>query len=116
MGILGALATQGNQFYVGHYFAKNRPIQQGQGMYFKYEQVNDKSTRYHQLVQNLITSDSSIVIRTSWNMGFEVQGKVELADGTICIINNIQEQQSVINPQANAIVKNAQKLYYLELT
>jgi hypothetical protein len=108
------MQTQYNQFYVGYYFGKGQPVVQGAGLYFKYEQLTDKELKYHQLVSNLIATDGGVVIRTSWNMNFQVQGKILLQDGSVHLISRVQEQ-TAINPQVNAIVKNTNKLYYLEL-
>ena len=87
-----------------------------QGKFFQYEQVNEKAKRYNQIVQNLITSETSTVIMTNYVLDYKVNEYIELQDGCNYIINGIQQAEEDINPQAYAVVKSGvDTLYYMEL-
>ena len=64
----------------------------------------------------MITADDSIVIQTTWDVGFENQGTIVLQDGQKLLISNMKELTEEHDAQVNALLKKAQKTIYMELT
>jgi len=119
MSVLGIYIPEANQFYWGKYLGKldgNGKYNQAKPKQFKYEIVSPKDKRYLHIVQNLITADDSIVIQTTWDIGFENQGTVVLQDGKKLLITNMKELTEEHDAQVNALLKDAQKTIYMELT
>lgn len=114
--MLDCLKVNNAQFFSGMYLGNSKELDYPKNLYFKYEQLTEQQKRYYHLVANLITSEDDLIIRTNWNLDFKVQDKVKLNDGQIYTIKNIQVLTLSINPQANALVKDANKMYYLEIT
>lgn len=117
MSVLDTYVPEANQFYFGKYLGKklnNDFIEKPKE--FRYEIVNPKDKRYYHLVQNLITSDHSIVIKTSWNLDFKPQATIMLADGEKMLITNMKDYEEDYEPQANMLLKDAHKVIYMELT
>ena len=116
MSVLDTYIPESNQFYWGKYYGKNNQFNQQKPKQFRYEILNPKDKRYFQLVQNLITHDNSIVIKTTWNVNIENQGMVELQDGERVLVTNMKELTEEFEAQVNAIVKMQHKAIYMELT
>ena len=119
MSVLGIYTPEANQFYWGKYYGKqdsNGKYNQAKPKQFKYEIIDPKNYRYLHVVQNLITADCSVVIKTTWDIGFENQGTIELQDGSRILINNLKELVEEQEAQVNALLKKAPKTIYMELT
>ena len=118
MSVLGIYIPEENQFYWGKYLGKNEngKYNQAKPKQFRYEIINPKDKRYLHIVQNLITADDSIIIQTTWDIGFENQGTIVLQDGEKLLISNMKIKQEEHDAQVNALVKDAQKTIYMELT
>lgn len=118
MSVLDSYIPETNQFYWGKYYGKklNNQFNQAKPKQFRYEILNPKDSRYHHIVQNLITADSSMVIATTWDLHFENQGIVELADGSRLLINNMKDLIEDFEAQVNMLVKMQHKTTYMELT
>lgn len=116
--MFGLDTPETNAFYWGKYYGKknNNQFNQNKPKQFRYEIVNPKDSRYHQIVQNLITADKSIVISTSWDLPFENQGIIELQDGEKLLINNMKDLVEDFEAQVNMLVKMQHKTTYMELT
>lgn len=80
--------------------------------YFEYKDVDFPSKRWGDVINNLITDDSSRVIRTMWDCGYEVDGFVVTQDGktwtviTIMPDNGNSENLRVLqtNPSVEFII------------
>ncbi len=118
MSILDTYIPESNQFYWGAYYGKmpNAQFDKSKAKQFRYEILNPKDRRYLHIVQNLITADEAIVIKTTWDIGFENQGRVVLQDGSTYLISNVRELTEEHEAQVNMLVKNAPKTIYMELT
>lgn len=118
MSVLGSYIPESNQFYWGLYLGKKDKNQfnQAKPKQFRYEILNPKDYRYYHIVQNLITADCSVVIKTTWDVKFENQGIVQLADGSRLLINNMKDLTEDFEAQVNVLVKMQHKSTYLELT
>ena len=118
MSVLGIYRPESNQFFWGKYYGKksNGQYNQAKPKQFRYELVDPKNKRYLHIVQNLITADCSTIIKSTWDVPFENQGVVELQDGTKLLINNMKELIEEQEAQVNALLKEAPKTYYMELT
>lgn len=112
--MIDALAALGhNQFEWATYY----PVKDDRNMsrQFKFEQVSEREQQYSQPIQNLITAQGSIVIRTSWSIGFEMQHDVVLR-GKRYIITNLTSVSLDISPQVRGLLKrNPNEQYILEL-
>lgn len=114
--MLGALSQQGEQYRVGKYLGQRDDFNTAPAPFFTYENISEKTRRFDQIIQNLQTSQNSIVIRTNYTLKWKTQSKVQLQDGCIYIIIQIQEQEEHINPQSATLLKNpCDSLFYLEL-
>ena len=114
--MIGALSQKQGQFRYGRYIGIVPSNNVANAPFFTYEQMSDKDRRYNHIIQNLITTETSIVIRTNYNYNWQNQAKVLLQDGKFYIINNITEQEEEINPQVYSLVRqSSDKLYYMEL-
>ena len=113
----GLDTPEANSFYWGKYYGKkiNNQYNQNKPKQFRYEIVNPKDSRYHQIVQNLITADCSIVISTSWELPFETNGVIELQDGSKLMIKNMRDLIEDFEAQVNMLVKMQHKTTYMEL-
>ena len=118
MSVLDSYIPEENQFYWGKYYGKklNNQFNQAKPKQFRYEILNPKDKRYYQLVQNLITHDDSIVIKTTWDLKFENQGMIELEDGERMLITNQKDMIEDFEAQVNMLVKIHHKTTYMELT
>ena len=117
MSVIDTYVPESNQFYKGVYLGKKTNGQfLEEPKKFRYEIVNPKDKRYYHLVQNLITSDHSIVIRTSWDLDFKNQGAIQLQDGERMLITNSKDLIEEYEPQANMLLKKPHKITYMELT
>lgn len=114
--MIGALSQQHGQFRYGKYLGIVPSNNVNSAPFFTYEIMGEKERRYNQVVQNCITVENSIIIRTNYMYQWLNQAIVELQDGKLYMINNIKEYEEEINPQVYSTVKQGTDvLYYLEL-
>lgn len=114
--MLGALTQQNGQFRWGRYLGVEPSEDISEAPFFTYEEMGEKERRYNQLVQNLITVETSVIIRTNYAYDWRNQAHVLLQDGKKYMIVNIREYEEEVNPQAYAFVlDSADKLFYMEL-
>lgn len=113
--MIDALTALGhNQFETARYY----PEEARPEFYrtFRFEQVSEREKQYSQPIQNLIAAGGSIVIRTAWKIGFEVQKHVELR-GKHYVIESVTCQDMDINPQVRGLLKyNPNRQYVLALS
>lgn len=114
--MLGALSQQHGQYSVGRYLGVRPSYNESNAPLFAYERITQKERRYNQIVQNLITQQESIIIKTNYAYDWRGQALVQLQDGKIYTITNLQAIEEDINGQAlSAVIKSSDTLYYLEL-
>lgn len=108
------IAQQNGQYRVGKYLGHK--TDEKDYKFFKYELVKDKAKTYNQILQNLITTEGSTIIKTNYNLQWMNQQYVVLQDERKYIITNIQKIEDDINPQVFGIVKESlDTFYYIEL-
>lgn len=113
--MIGALSQRQGQFRTGKYLGKAPNV--ASAPFFTYEQIGDKERRYNQIVQNLITTEESIIIKTNYKYDWRVRNWVLLQDGSKYIITAIKQIEDEVNPQAFSVLKQGTNVYfYLELT
>lgn len=113
--MIGAMTQRQGQFRYGKYLGKSP--NEASAPFFTYEQIGDKERRYNQIVQNLITTEESIVIKTNYKYDWRVRNWVQLQDGNPYIIRNIKQAEDEVTPQAFQVLKEGfDTYYYLELT
>lgn len=114
--MIGALAQQSGQYRTGKYLGLNNVFNDASAPFFAYEKVGEKEKRYNQIIQNLITTENSTIIKTNYMHKWLNQARVKLQDGKLYMITNIKYIDEEINPQAFAVVTESPDiLYYLEL-
>lgn len=114
--MLGALTQRHGEFRYGRYLGVQPSNNVADAPLFTYEELGEKEKRYNHLVQNLITAEESMVIRTSYRYKWLNQAYVYLQDGKRYIITNIREYQEDINPQAfGTILCSSDTMTYMEL-
>ena len=107
--------SHSQEFRYGKYLGIKNGLEQETKM-FKYEILTDKDYQYSSVARNLITTKESIGIRTSYQLGWKINGIVELQDGCLYLIRSIKSTMDWNAPQVNSIVKNSGVvLHYLEL-
>ena len=118
MSVLDWYKSEANQFYWGKYLGKkaDNGYNQDSPKQFRYEIISPKDKRYIQIVQNLITHDASMIIKTTWNLGFVNQGVIIDSDNQKHLITNIRELIEEEESQVNALIRDSHKTYYLELS
>ena len=113
--MIGALSQRQGQFRTGKYLGKAPNV--ASAPFFAYEQIGDKERRYNQIVQNLITTQESIIIKTNYKYDWRVRNWVLLQDGSKYIITAIKQIEDEVNPQAFSVLKQGTNVYfYIELT
>lgn len=113
--MIGALTQNFGQFRTGKYLGKRKGNAKN-APFFEYELVKSEEAKYNQIIQNLISSEKSVVIKSTWRLDWCSQSFVKLQDNQIYIINNWQGIEDEINPQnAALVVDGLNTTYYLEL-
>ena len=114
--MLGALTQRQGEFRYGRYLGVQPSNNVATAPIFTYERMGTNDRRYNHLVQNLITVEDSVVIRTSYKYEWLNQAFVVLQDGQRYIINNIKEYDEEVNPQVFDIMKcGSDVITYMEL-
>lgn len=97
MDFLDMLKPREEEYCAGMYY----PEWQGEeNIYFEYKIITDKNHSFGTIVSNILKDQESIVLSTSWDIGFKVSGDVNkgfiaLQDGTYVQINAIQKQDNI---------------------
>lgn len=106
MDFLDVLKPRSEEYCSGIYY----PDWEGEeNIYFEYKIVTEPSHSFGTVINNVLKDQHNIVLSTSWDIGFKVDGDVNkgfiaLQDGTYAQINSIQKQDKV----------NKCSLYYLK--
>lgn len=99
MDFLDILKTKDEEYCSGIYY----PDWEGEeNIYFEYKIITDSNHSFGTIVSNILKDQQSIVLSTSWDIGFKVAGDVNkgfiaLQDGTYVQINSIQKQDNINN-------------------
>ena len=96
--MIGALTSQSFQYLEARrYKTKNN---NEQGTYFRYEELNDQNSFFGTVINNLIADQSRYVIKTNWDIGFEVGDFiVDKKNGNMWTIEQIERLQHDTNSQ-----------------
>lgn len=114
--MLGALTQRQGEFRYGRYLGVQPSNNVADAPVFTYERMGPNDRRYNHIVQNLITVEDSVVIRTTYHYNWQNQAFVVLQDGHRYIINIIKEYDEEVNPQVYDIMKNGSDVItYMEL-
>lgn len=114
--MLGALTQQGEQYRIGRYLGQRDDFNSASAPFFTYEHISEKTKRFDQIIQNLQTSQNSLVIRSNYKFKWKAQDKVLLQDRKVYIIIQVQEQTEHINPQSASVLREpCETLYYMEI-
>lgn len=114
--MLGALSQQQGQFRTGRYLGVVPSNDVSSAPFFTYELIGEKERSYNQIVQNLITVEESVIIRTNYQHDWRNQARVQLQNGRQYMIINMKHYEEEINPQVFADVRaGVDTIYYMEL-
>lgn len=114
--MLGALTQRQGEFRYGRYLGVQPSNNVADAPVFTYERMGPNDRRYNHIVQNLITVEDSVVIRTTYHYNWQNQAFVVLQDGHRYIINIIKEYDEEVNPQVYDIMKSGSDVItYMEL-
>lgn len=108
MDILDILKPRGGYTQKATY----RRYQSDDPLYFDYKEVNYPSARFGTIINNLITDDTTQVIESPQDCGYEVGAFIVLQDGsswtvtTIEKVNNNEENMRIwaLNPSTRFII------------
>ena len=90
------------EFLVGYY--KNS--ESAPEAYFEYGIESDKTTAYNMLIKNVMSARSNMIIHTTWDMGWDTLGFVELQDGTDWQVVDYTTRLTKHNPNVLRIIKS----------
>ena len=90
------------EFLVGYY--KNN--ESAPEAYFEYGIESDKTTAYNMLIKNVMSARSNMIIHTTWDMGWDTLGFVELQDGTDWQVVDYTTRLTKHNPNVLRIMKS----------
>lgn len=85
--IIDLLKPRVNYPYTGSY----RRYKHDAPQYFDYKEQDYPSKAFGAVINNLITTEERIVIRTMWDCGFEPQGFIVTQDGKMWVIEQVQD-------------------------
>lgn len=86
MDYLDFMKPRTEEVYTGSY----RPKPKDSPRYFEYSVVNYQSRSYSEIINNIIATKEGVVIKTSWDCGWSVNGFVYTQDGSQYAIADIQ--------------------------
>lgn len=114
--MLGALTQRQGEFRYGRYLGVQPSNNVADAPVFTYERMGANDRRYNHIVQNLITVEDSVIIRTTYRYNWLNQAFVVLQDGHRYIINVIKEYDEEVNPQVfDTMINGSDVLTYMEL-
>lgn len=115
--MLAAMQSNPLQFekarYCEDYIDGTEQIDRTKFKVFKAERVSDNEIRYSQPIQNLITSQDSIVLRTNWSLDFKIQKQVYFR-GSWWLIQSAKKSFRDVNPQTLGLLR-PRPVWLLEL-
>jgi hypothetical protein len=82
---------------------------------FKFSFVSDHEKMYNQAIKNLITDVGNLVIRTTVNLPYEVNDKIEIGEDKFSIQRVGKYQMDVNELSLGLMKKNPSTEYVLEL-
>ena len=96
--MIGALTSQSFQYLEARRYKTKDNNEQG--IYFRYEELNDQNSFFGTVINNLIADQSRYVIKTNWDIGFEVGDFIiDKKSGNMWTIEQIERLQHDTNSQ-----------------
>ena len=96
--MIGALTSQSFQYLEARRYKTKDNNERG--TYFRYEELNDQNSFFGTVINNLIADQSRYVIKTNWDIGFEVGDFiVDKKSGNMWTIEQIERLQHDTNSQ-----------------
>ena len=96
--MIGALTSQSFQYLEARRYKTKDNNEHG--TYFRYEELNDQNSFFGTVINNLIADQSRYVIKTNWDIGFEVGDFiVDKKNGNMWTIEQIERLQHDTNSQ-----------------
>lgn len=110
MDLLDLLAPKEEYVLTGTY----REKKDGPGAYFEYKEIDYPTRTFGEVIDNIITTQRRMTIRTRWNLDFCINGYVVTQDGRMWIIEQVQSNS--FNAQnLRFMQKNPNSEYILSL-
>ena len=96
--MIGALTSQSFQYLEARRYKTKDNNERG--TYFRYEELNDQNSFFGTVINNLIADQSRYVIKTNWDIGFEVGDFIiDKKSGNMWTIEQIERLQHDTNSQ-----------------
>lgn len=80
-------------------------------LWFKYAILSDKEKQWNTPINNLVSEQDTMLIRTSWDLPFKVDDKV-LLNGVPYLIRRCSRKLSDINEQSLGLLKSSFSAYW----
>lgn len=106
--MINALKPHFREFYRGCVVVDE---EKGEYLWFKYAIVSDKEKQWNTPIQNLVSSQNTLVIKTSWDLPFKVDDRVIL-NGENYLIRRCSRKTTDINEQSAALLKSSFSAYW----
>lgn len=107
MNILDLIKNKDGYFYKAHY----RRYKDSPPQYFTFKEVTYPSERYGSIITNLMTVENSMVISTTWNCGFVVNGFISTQDGSLWQIKDVQKDCK--NSRSTILLRDGTKCEFI---
>lgn len=86
MDLLDLLAPKEEYVLTGTY----REKKDGPGVYFEYKEIDYPTRTFGEVIDNIITTQRRMTIRTRWNLNFQVNSYITTQDGQMWTIAQVQ--------------------------
>lgn len=110
MDVLDLLAPKEEYVLTGTY----RKKKDGPGAYFEYKEIDYPTRTFGEVIDNIITTQRRMTIRTRWNLDFCINGYVVTQDGQMWTIAQVQ-RNSYNAENLRFMQKNPNSEYILSL-
>lgn len=102
MDILDFYAHDRREEYANGYYRENEKAEE---LYFEYS-ITGADTEEYNVISNLEAPRSVMTIRTTWNLGYKINGFVETQDGSAWQINAIRTIPNERNKQSVRLLRS----------
>lgn len=109
--MLQALLSLGQNQFEPAYWAEKEPTKT---KYISVEPIGDQERRFNSVIQNLITSADSTLIRTSYAYDYKPRQHMFYLDKWWEILS-VSNDPTAVNPQSLSLVKRGARQFIIEL-
>ena len=106
MDILDFIENKDGYFFKGYY----RKFKDSEPQFFTYKIITNASEKFDALINNLMQVSTSMVIQTTFNIDFAVNGYISTQEGELYLIENFQKDTK--NNRALTFFKKSARTEY----